>query len=212
MFYYFSEDPIETGNSVKGTDLELHWEELGVSKIPADWPLKYPGHRKSKDTFTVFYVSDVPSPVGLWVAIHGHLEEEKLAVLQINVNRKPKTDPPERVKNVSSELGGFEGLKQFWGFVEGLQGKCAVDIGILYKNSPLKVGRREFGPMFDPFKLESETYDLSWGDIAVDFTLLEDNGAHVNSTQTLDLALGPECIELAAQKIVSNLHPLWATQ
>lgn len=209
---YFSEDPeVLSKSDVFAWEIDLTWMDLELPEWVSDKVSPLLGKcGDDDDAFTLYFLSKTEPPFGLWATLHGHIKNGKLALLKINIDRKPKGDPPEDYKKTSERFGGFpEGLNDFVLAFAGAKGTCEGMLRLVFKKSPFSLEARKCSEEIVPFKLESETITFKEPEgTTVEIAFLSNEGAMVKTEWAFELAIKEGYVESAAQILRGKLAPL----
>jgi len=211
---YFSEDHEELSKSeIIGLEVNLVWNEMPVLMPASLAELTKKLQRPcgdGEDAFTLFTLSPVDPPMGLWCQIHGHVKEGQLTYFQMNLDRKPKKNPPETIVKISKEIGEYPG--GLLRILEGIGGRtypCEAAARFVFKKSPFDIVPRQIGNEFSPFKWAGEQLKLRTEDgKTAEISVLADDGAMAQIECKFDLAIQVESFEFAAEKLREELTPL----
>ena len=211
---YFSEntEELKKANAL-AMEITLEWRgDFTLPESMRDYPEEFKGQCENlKNPFTIYFLSDVAPPFGLWARCHGHIDAGRLVYFYICLERKPiNPTSPADVAKISERLGGYpNGLNVLFSELQGRSGLCRAKLELFFEKSPFKFSRRKIAKEISPFKAKSERLNLASPDgTELAISLLEKGGSMVSIGTKFELEMNQECFNIACKRLNDTLSPL----
>ena len=215
---FFSEDTKEIKAApCMGIECNLVWEDIPyLPPFIKDLAQQFRDEKEEgvHQGFTINLLSEEGHPFGLWLYVHGHIEDGKITYFQLNLDRKPEDDPPSQWRKTSEALGGYpRGFRQITESLGDLKADCEANLRIFYPKSPFKVVRRPPPRDTGTLKLTGETLQFANPNgTRAEITLAAEDSAVLYTEQDIELALGVDCFEAASKLMTENVSELFKTR
>jgi hypothetical protein len=217
---FFSESPKELKSGVFGFGITLITKNLRLTPELRAFVLPFKSKCGQIETaFDFGFLSRKASPLGLYVGVHGHINEGQLPHFLLHLGRKPASPPPAHIIQTSQKLGGYpSGFLKLIATLDAQTTECHATFKALIVDSKrwtVELARPKLPKKIGQFEIEHEAihFENKHGKTKAEIAYLPgERLPKLNINSTVNVNLDSDCFESASEQLWVKVNSLFETK